>query len=157
MGVCLWVFMLFMMGWFLQCVLFFAIRIILRIRWYVCRCFFHSFASFLGRNPPCFAVLGVNSGSVCDAHVSSSVVDISLVRISSVSHADSHCGGESCAFEVSRFVRFSVVMEFFSKKDVWNFSMFVLGMGLSIMIWLLVGGFRMRLSSKLFGMCRWIG
>jgi hypothetical protein len=61
--------------------------------------------------------------------------------------------GESCAFEVSRFVRFSIVMEFFSKKDVWNFSMFVLGMGLSILIWLLVGGFRMRLSSKLFGMC----
>ena len=62
-----------------------------------------------------------------------------------------------CAFEVSRFVRFSIVMEFFSKKDVWNFSMFVLGMGLSILIWLLVGGFRMRLSGKLFGMCRWIG
>ena len=126
--------MLFMMGWFLQCELFFAIRIILRIRWYVCRYFFHSFASFLGRNPPCFAVLGVNSGSVCAAHVSSIVVDISLVRISSVSHADSHCGGESCSCEFSRFVRYSIVMEFFSKKDVWNFSMFVLGMGLSILV-----------------------
>ena len=114
--------------------LFFAIRIILRIRWYVCRYFFHSFASFLGRNPPCFAVLGVNSGSVCAAHVSSIVVDISLVRISSVSHADSHCGGESCSCEFSRFVRYSIVMEFFSKKDVWNFSMFVLGMGLSILV-----------------------
>ena len=54
--------------------------------------FFHSFASFLGRNPPCFVVLGVNSGNVCVAHVSSSVVDISLVGISSVSHADFHCG-----------------------------------------------------------------
>ena len=112
----------------------FTIRIVLRIRWYVCRCFFHSFASFLGRNPPCFAVLGVKSGNVCAAHVSSSVVDISLVRISSVSHADFHCGGESCVFEVSRLVRFCIVMEFFSKKDVWNFSMFVLGMGLSILV-----------------------
>ena len=102
--------------------------------------------------------MGINSGNVCAAHVSSSVEDISLVRISSVSHADSHCGGESCVFEVSRFVRFSIVMKFFSKKDVWNFSMFVLGMGLSIRIWLsVVGEFRMRLSSKLFGMCRWIG
>ena len=157
MGACLCVAISFIMGWFLQYVLFFTIRIVLQIRWYVCRCFFHSFASFLGRNPPCFAILGVNSGNVCAAHVSSSVVDISLVRISSVSHADFHCGGESCAFEFSRFVRFSIVMEFFSKKDVWNFSMFVLGMGLSILIWLLVGGFRMRLRSKLFEMCRWIG
>ena len=134
MGVCLYVAILFIMGWFLQYVLFFTIRIVLQTRWYVCRCFFHSFASFLGRNPPCFAVLGVNSGNVCAAHVSSSVVDISLVRISSVSHANSHCGGESCVFEVSRFVRFSMMMEFFSKKDVWNFSMFVLGIGLSIFI-----------------------
>jgi hypothetical protein len=31
-------------------------------------------------------------------------------------------------------VRYSIVMEFFSKKDVWNFSMFVLGMGLSILV-----------------------
>jgi hypothetical protein len=92
MVTCLCVAMSFMMGWFLQYVLFFTIRIVLRIRWYVCRCFFHSFASFLGRNPPCFAVLGINSSNVCAAHVSSSVVDISLVRISSVSHADSHCG-----------------------------------------------------------------
>ena len=74
-----------------------------------------------------------------------------------MSHADSHCGGESCVFEVSRFVRFSIVMEFFPKKDVWNFSMFVLGIGLSIFIWLLAGGFKMRFSNKLFGMWRWIG
>ena len=111
---------------------------------------------------PCFCVVFSAlsrkvSISVCAAHVSSSVVDISLVRISSVSHADSHCGDESCSFEFSRFVRFSIVVEFFSKKDVWNFSMFVLGMGLSILIWLLVGGVKMHLSNKLFGMCRWMG
>ena len=120
------------------CVVFYY-TYFLQIRWYVCRCFFHSFASFLGRNPPCFAVLGVNSSSVCAAHVSSSVVDISLVRISSVSHADSHCGGESCAFEVSRFVRFSIVMEFFSKKDVWNFFHVCIGDGVKYS-YLVVGG-----------------
>ena len=109
--------------------LVFTIRIVLRIRWYVCSCFFHSFASFLGRNPPCFAVLRVNLGNVCTAHVSSSVVDISLVRISSVSHADFHCGGESCVFEVSWFVRFSMVMEFFQRRMCGIFPCLCLGLG----------------------------
>ena len=118
------------------------------------RCFFHSFANFFGRKPPCFAVLVVSVGSVCAAHVSSNVVDISFVRISSVSQADSHCRGERWVLVDSIFVRFSMVMEFFSKNDVWNFSMLLIGIGLSILVWLVLVGFRVRLCNLLLEMCR---
>ena len=98
------------------------------------RCFFHSFSSFFGRKPPCFEILVVSSGNVCDVHVTSSVLDISFVRISSVSHAVSHYEGERWGLVDSRMVRFSIMMEFFSKNVVWNFSIFSVGMGFSIFI-----------------------
>ena len=63
--VCRCVIMPFRMGWFLHCVLFFTVHIVLRIRWYMYRCFFHSFASFFGRKPPCFALLVVSSSTCC--------------------------------------------------------------------------------------------
>lgn len=76
MSVCVCLLSSSIMGWFCQLGVFFVMYIALRIKWYVVRCFFHCFWSFLGRNPPCSDVRGVNVGKGGALQVSSINLDV---------------------------------------------------------------------------------
>jgi hypothetical protein len=62
---------------------------VLRMRWYVLRCLFHSLASLRGKKPPC-CVLFVRMGSGSARQVFSIVSEILLIMLSNVVQASAH-------------------------------------------------------------------
>ena len=126
--------------------------IVFLIRWYVCRCFFHFFWSFLGRKPPCCVVRFVRFGMGNALHVSWIFSEIFCISRSNFVQVSFHCSSVIWLF-ASVFVSSLIWSEFSSKNSVLNFSIFSCGMGFRILVGLSVIVGMYRAISVFCGMC----
>ena len=126
------------------------------IRWYVLKCVFHIFCTFLGKKRRCCAALFVNTGKGVVLHVFSVVLDIFWMMCYNFEHANSQWLSGSWSTKRRVVIVFSTIA-FSSKNMVLNCSTVSGGIGFIILVGQVVGGDGHLASSMFCGMFKIIG